>query len=162
MDGDRDLCRVCYARCIVHGIGEHIAKRVCRCSQSLNVCVDIVDRIGIRSISSDTDRTVGARHTGCYVARSTGLCTCEDSDDRFRFSVTGGILVGIVGENIAGWIGTGRRVRNPACFDSRRRIDNSDRCIVCTLDRNSDLRRTSKARCVTHCIRKHIGQRLAC
>ncbi len=113
LDGDRDLRGAGQTCGVTHRIGEDILQCVTASTKGLNRRVIVIDRVSVRTVRSDIDRAKGTSHVGGNIGRGTGNRTC--SHTRYRASITR-VDVRVVGEYIAGGIGTRGSVANATSF----------------------------------------------
>ena len=97
LNGHRDLRSARRSSGIRHRIRKNIGNRLSAGSKCLNCSVGVIDGVRVSAVGCDSDRAVTTCNARGYVATGTGLGSCEDSNDRFCFTVTRRVRVGIVG-----------------------------------------------------------------
>ncbi len=122
MNSDRDLRGAGCPSRIGHCVSKHIQDRLAIGPESLHRGIAIVNGVRVRTIGCDVDRTIGTGNARGNVTNGTSGRSRHHTADSLGLAIGRGVWIGIVGENVAGWVGTGSAVAHSACFNGDRRI----------------------------------------
>ena len=127
LNRDGDLSGTGQASRIPHGVSEGVGQRVAAGAECLYGSVVVINGVSEVAVCGDVDRAVGAADERSHITAGASDHAGGDACDCFRVSR---IRVGIIRQDVSGWIGPGRAIAHSACFHGSSRVrDGSGRIV---------------------------------
>ena len=161
-----DFRHISSASCIRHLIGKHFGNRG-TCRKGIYSGVIIINNIFIRSISTNSQRTVQSGYCSTATAacrscrhRRQCLASAQNSSSNpinsFRFTVA--INISVIDQNIPRSIRTTRTIADPAGLGRRSGVCYSNRSIITPGDRYCQLGGICGSCCIAYGVGKNVRQ----